>query len=239
MRVVISGASRGIGRAIALAIAPECESMVLVARRRNLLDDAKAAVENVNPACRAMACAYDISRPDPVDACFKEIANQLGHFDALINCAGKAMPKTALQEITYDAWTEVFAVNVSGMFLMTKCAIPFLRQSNRPTIINIASTAGITPRPGWSAYAASKAAVVSFSMTMAEELQPYGIRVFCLAPGRTATDLRKTLAPDEDPRTIMQPDELARIVRILLSEAGDILDGQTIVCKKTHATHTS
>ena len=111
---------------------------------------------------------------------------------------------------------------------MTRSLIPLLSKSSAPSIVNIGSTAGISARPGWSAYAASKAAMVNFSNTMAEELKPYGIRVHCLAPGRTATELRKVLAPDEDQSTIMQPDAVARVTRFLIGPDADVISGQTI-----------
>ena len=151
-----------------------------------------------------------------------------GGLDALVNCAGFAIPATSVQETTPEIWKEMFRVNVFSAYLMVRSSIPLLSSSSNPCIVNIGSTAGISARPGWSAYAASKAAMVNFSNTMAEELKPYGIRVHCLAPGRTATELRKVLAPDEDQSTIMQPDAVARVTRFLIGPDADVISGQTI-----------
>src|SRR5690606_33840484 len=99
-------------------------------------------------------------------------------------------------------------------------------------ILNVASTAGSSARPGWLAYASSKAALISISQTLSEELSEYGILVYCISPGRCATELRKILAPDEDPSTIMQPEDVGDVVYHLLSDTGMCLDGQNIVVRK-------
>src|SRR5690606_33846749 len=99
-------------------------------------------------------------------------------------------------------------------------------------ILNVASTAGSSARPGWLAYASSKAALISISQTLSEELSEYGILVYCISPGRCATELRKILAPDEDPSTIMQPEHVGEVVNQLLSDNGVCLDGQNIVVRK-------
>lgn len=99
-------------------------------------------------------------------------------------------------------------------------------------IVNVASTAGSSARPGWLTYAASKAAVISISKTLSAELAEYGIKVFCVSPGRCATPLRKILAPDEDQSRIMQPESVASVILTLLSSNVDVLDGQDIVVRK-------
>ncbi|MBO0889618.1 MAG: SDR family oxidoreductase, partial [Acidothermales bacterium] len=100
-------------------------------------------------------------------------------------------------------------------------------------IVNIASTAGINGRSGWLTYSASKAAVINMSEVMREELSSmYGTRVVCISPGRTATDLRRTLAPEEDPTTIMQPEHVAAVIEMLASEVGRFVDSQNIVVRK-------
>ena len=228
MRALVTGASRGIGRAIALEIAPDCDALVLAARTQPLLKEVGHQVQRRNPKCRAVVQAIDVTDPQLVDRCFAEVIADLGGLDALINCAGTAIPATAVQEITLEVWEQIFKTNATAPFLMIKAAIPAMRHARNPTIINMSSTAGLSARPGWSAYAAAKASVANFSETMAAELKPYGIKVHCIAPGRTATELRRVLVPDEDPSTIMQPEAVARVVRFLLSVDGQVLQGQTI-----------
>src|SRR5690625_6127227 len=99
-------------------------------------------------------------------------------------------------------------VNLYGPFTIVKTLLN--RGNTFDLIVNIASTAGINGRSGWLTYSASKAAVINMSQVMREELSIYGTRVVCLSPGRTATALRRTLAPDEDPTTIMQPEHVSQ-----------------------------
>src|SRR6266545_687558 len=98
-------------------------------------------------------------------------------------------------------------------------------------IVNIASTAGMNGRPGWLTYSSSKAALITMSEVMKEELAIYGTRVVCISPGRCATDLRKTLAPDEDPSTIMQPGHVAGVIEMLASDVGRFVDSRNLVVR--------
>ena len=99
-------------------------------------------------------------------------------------------------------------------------------------ILNVASTAGVTSRPGWLAYAASKAAVISISNTLTDELAEYGIKVYSISPGRCATELRRKLAPEEDPSTIMQPEDVAEVVATLMRDDETCLDGQNLIVRQ-------
>ena len=98
-------------------------------------------------------------------------------------------------------------------------------------IVNIASTAGIKGRAGWATYSSSKAALIALSEALREELLPLGTRVTCISPGRCATALRKVLAPDEDPSTIMQPEHVADVIVMLLSDTGHFIDSENIVVR--------
>lgn len=228
MKILITGASKGIGAAIAAEVIHDASALMLVSRSEDLLFDVKEKIAIHNPDCEISVFAGDVAEESDGEKLSTEISNNYSNLDALINCAGFAIPPTSVQETTPEIWKEMFRVNVFSAYLMTRSLIPLLSKSNAPSIVNIGSTAGISARPGWSAYAASKAAMVNFSNTMAEELKPYGIRVHCLAPGRTATELRKVLAPDEDQSTIMQPDAVARVTRFLIGPDADVISGQTI-----------
>ena len=225
MRILITGASKGIGAAIAAELAQDATVLMLVARSADLLGSVKAEIE-ANTNCRVEMTVCDVADEAAVDDLMNVMETEHGGLDILVNCAGFAIPATAVQETTPEIWQEMFRVNVFSAYLMTRAAIPLLAAGKTPSIVNIGSTAGISARPGWSAYAASKV-VMSTSNTMAEELKPYGIRVHCLAPGRI-TELRRVLAPDEDPSTIMQPEAVARIARFLVSSDADVISGQTI-----------
>jgi 3-oxoacyl-[acyl-carrier protein] reductase len=158
------------------------------------------------------------------------IHEEFGSIDVLLNIAGYAEPR-ALLDTTAKNLVTTFTVNVFAMLLLTREVVRYM-QGRPAKILNIASTAGITARPGWVAYAASKAAVVSLSQTLAEELAGSGIKIYSISPGRTATELRRTLAPEEDPSTIMQPDAVADVIALLVGDAERTLDGQNIIVRQ-------
>jgi len=171
------------------------------------------------------SAGFDVTSPWDVSFLFSEIVKFHGIPSVLVNCAGFVEPK-GLLEITDEEWYQTINTNLSGTFFCTREFVKHAKNVGGK-IINIASTAGMRAQPGWSAYAAAKAAVINFSATMSEELSPYGIKVYCLSPGRCATALRKKLAPDEDQTSIMQPEDVADIVSFLVDN-GDLIDGQNI-----------
>jgi NAD(P)-dependent dehydrogenase (short-subunit alcohol dehydrogenase family) len=207
--IIITGASQGIGQAIAKRLDPEYK----------IINFSRTVVDSIE------TYQTDIMSHQEIISSFEKVVNTHGVPFALINCAGFVEPK-GLLEITEEEWYRTINVNLSGTFFCIQEFVKYTKNSGGK-IINIASTAGTRAQPGWSAYAASKAGVINLSMSMSEELKPYGIRVYCISPGRCATELRKKLAPDEDPTKIMQPEEVADFVYFLIHD-GELIDGQNI-----------
>lgn len=210
---IITGASRGIGYAIGKKLS---ENYQVINLSRTPID------EFIN-------YQVDIRNPLEIKNVFKTIVKKYGTPSILVNNAGYVDPKGILA-ISYEEWQKTININLTGVFLCTKEFVKYTKKTGGK-IINIASTAGTRAQPGWSAYAASKAGVINFSLTMAEELKNYYIKVYCLAPGRCATDLRRKLAPDEDQSKIMQPEDVAELVHYLVSK-DKFIDGQPIVVKQ-------
>lgn len=228
--VIVTGASQGIGRAAAIRMAqePDVANVILIARSAEGLRETSA---EIGSSAAAVTCIpYDLSDLDGIPALVSGINEEFGRVDVLLNIAGYAEPK-ALLDTTADNLVTTFTINVFAMLLLTR---EFVRwaQGHPAKILNIASTAGITSRPGWVAYAASKAAVVSLSSTLADELAGTGIKVYSISPGRTATELRRILAPDEDPATIMQPSAVADVIAALMRDEERTLDGQNIIVRQ-------
>jgi short-subunit dehydrogenase len=228
--VIVTGASQGIGRAAAVRMAaePDVTTVVLVARSA---DGLRETAEAIGPSAATIRCIpYDLADLDGIPALVRGIRDETGRLDVLLNIAGYAEPK-ALLDTTSANLVQTFTINVFAMLVMSR---EFVRwaQGHPAKILNIASTAGITSRPGWVAYAASKAAVVSLSQTLADELAGTGIKVYSISPGRTATELRRVLAPDEDPSTIMQPGAVADVIATLMKEDELTLDGQNIIVRQ-------
>ena len=210
MHPIITGASRGMGAAIAKEFSKRGHFYYDFSRWNNI----------------------DVSVYESIKAGFEDFYHPESKLpEVLINNAG-TVELGSILELSPEDWEKQFAVNMHGVFYCCKEYVKLLRAKNKPgKIINIASTSGIlTPRPGRSAYAASKAAVVSFSLSLAEELKPYGIKVYCIAPGACNTDLRKKIYPDDDFENMMQPEELARFV-VDIAEGGEMLDGQVILAR--------
>ena len=227
---LITGASQGIGRATAIRLSrePWVGAVVLVSRSAAGLEEtAKACAEGT---AKVSVMAHDLSNLDSIPDLVGRIVDEHGSIDVLCNIAGYAEPKSLL-DTTADNLVTTFTVNVFSMLILTREVVRAM-QGRPAKILNIASTAGITARPGWVAYAASKAAVVSLSQTLSEELAGSGIKVYSISPGRTATELRRKLAPDEDPSTIMQPDAVADVIAMLVGERERTLDGQNIIVRQ-------
>ena len=221
--ILIIGASSGIGLSTAQELSQSSDN-ILICTSRNIEQNA-VLTANQNIILKNI----DVADENSVRNLCAFINEKYGRLDAVINCAGYVNP-LGIFEISAADWRKTMEINLTGVFNVTKYTAAIMKK-NGGKIINIASTAGLTPRPGWSAYAAAKAGVINFSSTMAEELKAYNIRIFCICPGRTATPLRKILAPDEDPTTIMQPEAVAEVIIRLLDQEADVLEGQAILVR--------
>jgi 3-oxoacyl-[acyl-carrier protein] reductase len=226
---VITGASQGIGRAAAIEMSrqPEVGTIILIARNAEGVAGTAAAMV---PGKDVRLVPYDLGNLDGIPGLVEEICGEHGGIDLLLNIAGYAEPKSLL-DTTVDNMVKTFSINVFQMLVLIREMVRF--SDGRPAkVLNVASTAGITARPGWVAYAASKAAVVNLSATLAEELAGSGVKIYTISPGRTATELRRKLAPDEDPSTIMQPEQVARVIATLMRDDELTLDGQNIIVRQ-------
>ncbi|PRX40352.1 3-oxoacyl-[acyl-carrier protein] reductase [Planifilum fimeticola] len=226
---LITGASRGIGRAIAIKLSEreDFQNFVLLSRSQKGLEETKRLM---NPKKRVDLYSVDVTRFEEIQKIVDQVIRDYGRIDYLLNVAGYAEPKSLL-ETTIDNWTQTYLINVHSLFFITREVVKHMKKTGGK-ILNVASTAGMSSRPGWLAYSSSKAAVISMSQTLSDELAEYGIKVYCISPGRCATELRRILAPDEDQSKIMQPEHVADVVNNLLSESGICLDGQNIVIRQ-------
>jgi 3-oxoacyl-[acyl-carrier protein] reductase len=186
MVAVITGAGSGMGRASALHFARE-GARVLVADLRE--DAAAETTELIRQAGGTAECVRaDVSQRADVDAMVEAAVRRFGRLDVLFNNAGVPMSFTPIEEVDDALWDRVFAVNVKSVYYGVQAALPHLKRQGG-VILNTASTAGIRTRPGLSAYAASKAAVISLTKTLALELAPHRIRVVAICPVATDTPM--------------------------------------------------
>ncbi len=227
---IITGPGSGIGRATAIQLARRgyYDSFALLGRNAEEIQRTMQEMRKYNGSVRFFQ--IDFSSPEAIPTLIQDIHESMGEIVALYNIAGYTDPQPLLTT-SLESFVQTFRVNVYSPFLLMRECVKYMK-SRGGKILNVASTAGMTPRPGWLSYASSKAALISMSQTLTEELSEYGIMVYCVSPGRCATKLRRRLAPDEDPSTIMQPHEVAEVICNLMDPKERCLDGQNIVIRK-------
>ena len=192
---LVTGASTGIGRSAAIALAKNGYDVAVNYSRSE--DQAKTTARQVeNAGAKALLCRCDVSDDAGVRAMLAAVEKEFGHLDVLINNAGTTVDvaPTNFEEMTVEAWNRVFSVNVLGVFLVTRAAAPLLKKSPNGCIVNTCSIAGLRPSAQPLPYAASKAAVANLTKTLANALGPQ-IRVNAVAPGWIEGEwMKKTLA---------------------------------------------
>ena len=226
---IITGAADGIGKACVIKIAEQNPNSVF-----GLIDIQKEKLVALGKELELnhQVVLFDIDVTDYANINRSVLAflKQYNRLDGLINSAGFIEP-FKVENTPLEMWKTTFEVNIHAIFNLTQLCHSYLKKVHG-RIVNIASTSASSPRPGWTAYAASKAALLNFSLSCSEEFEPDFIKVYCVSPGRCATELRKRQAPDEDPTTIMQPDQVGTFVADLLSEKGKHLDGQDLIIRR-------
>lgn len=205
---LITGATRGIGLALAHALAAEGCNLIVTGRDEKLLK--KIGRELASARIRVLAHACDVRDPHSVDALFRAIRREYRSLDIVINNAGISHANLPVEKLPYPIWKDVIDTNLNGTFLVTQAALAMTKRE--ATIVNNLSVAANRVFPGSAAYNASKHAALGLTNTLREELRPKGIRVIGLLPGATDTDIWKTLWPEAPRRKMMSPESVAEAV---------------------------
>ncbi len=215
---IITGGSRGIGYAIAKALAREGANLVLVARDLARLREAEKTIEEkYGVQIETVSC-------DVRDYCCAETAvsrcmSAFGKVDILVNNAGTAVRKP-FYTMTKSEIDEILDVNLKGLMYFTLETLRVMMRQRRGVIVNISSGAGKAGIPELSVYSASKAGVNVFTEALARELKGFGIKVYAVCPGGTDTDLHRKLFPEHRPEWLLRPEEVADLVLRLILEGG-------------------
>ncbi|HEY7548629.1 MAG TPA: SDR family NAD(P)-dependent oxidoreductase [Hyphomicrobiaceae bacterium] len=204
---LVTGATRGIGRAVALAYAREGAHLILVGRTAGALEELDDEIRALGAG--ATLLTLDLKRHDKIDALGPTIYQRWQKLDILVGNAGILGPLTPLGHLTADAWDEVLAVNLTANWRLIRTLDPLLRASDAGRAIFVSSGAAVRPRAYWGPYAVSKAALEALVRTYADEVANTSVRANLVNPGPTRTRMRAQAFPGEDPATLQAPEDLA------------------------------
>jgi NAD(P)-dependent dehydrogenase (short-subunit alcohol dehydrogenase family) len=203
---LITGSTRGIGLAIAHALAAEGCNLILTGRDEKALH--KASRELASAKIKILAHPCDVRDPQSIDDLFRAIRKRFSRLDILINNAGIAHPNFPVDKLPLALWKEVIDTNLTGMFLVTQAALPMMKSG--ATIMNNLSIVANRAFAGSAAYVASKHGALGLTNTLREELRPKGIRVIALMPGATDTEIWNTFWPQAPRKKMISPATIAQ-----------------------------
>ena len=226
---IVTGASRGIGKAIAVMFASEGANVVVTARTEYAIDDLAGRI--VQSGGSALAVTADLSIDSDLQRIADETLVKYGRIDILVNNAGIIHPRINLVDFDFELWRKVVAVNLEAVALLTALCLPSMMESNYGKVINISSIGGRKGSKGRSAYRATKAALISLTESVAAETKPYGIDVNCICPGGVDTEgyreAFRMRGKIDDP-SLMAPEEIAKLAVYLASDDSSSVTGAAI-----------
>ncbi|MDD4226919.1 MAG: SDR family NAD(P)-dependent oxidoreductase [Mariniphaga sp.] len=214
---IVTGASRGIGKTIALKLAGLNFSLILVGRNEKDLLELKSVITKMGVPCFTLS--VDLEKEEMPEFIVKETLAHYGQIDVLVNNAGLAHA-AQISETDIAIWDKLFRINARAPFFLCKSAIPFMKFSENPVIINISSVVGFKGYAGQAAYASSKHALAGFTKVLAKEVQRDGIKVHLISPGGVNTEMVSKMRPDINAEELIQPEEIAELVEFLVTRKG-------------------
>jgi 3-oxoacyl-[acyl-carrier protein] reductase len=229
---LVTGAGRGIGRSISLALAHAGARLFLTSRTAGQLEDTAREIRGQNHEAEYLPA--DVSSEAGVDAVFRELGKRFGRLDILVNNAGLGM-SGAVADFPVAGLDALMSVNVRGVFLCCQKAMQIMVPARQGYIVNISSVVGFKGYANQAAYAASKHAVMGLTKALAVEAQAHGIRVSAVLPGAVDTGLMDALRPDLDKALLMKPEDVADAVLFLLSLSDSAAVDEIYIRRRTSA----
>jgi NAD(P)-dependent dehydrogenase (short-subunit alcohol dehydrogenase family) len=219
---LITGASQGLGRALALAYAKEGARIIINARSEESIRPVADEVEA--SGAEVLAFVADVSKCADVENLINAVVARFGGIDVLVNNAGLLGPRVEIVEYPEEEWRRVIDANLTGTFLVSKASVPHMPEGG--SIVNVVSGVSVEGRAGWGAYSVSKFGVEGLTQIMASELEARGIRVNAVDPGGMRTGMRAAAYPEEDPMTRITPEENTAVFLYLASDESKGVTGQ-------------
>jgi len=229
---IVTGASRGIGRAISIALAEEAATIVLVARASDKLQEADEKVTQAGGRSRIVVT--ELTDEESIKGLVKYTEAEFGRLDVLVNNAG-ITHSARLEETATEDWERLMWVNARAPFILCREALALLRKSPAGYIINIASVVGVKGYPLQSAYTSSKHALRGMTISLSEELRDSNIRVHLLCPGGVDTDMVARVRPDIHKDELIKPEEIAELVLYLVTHRGNAVIDELHIRRATSA----
>ncbi|WP_378187331.1 3-ketoacyl-ACP reductase [Aquimarina sp. W85] len=209
-KALVTGAGKGIGKAIALALAKEGVHIALLSRTDS--DLKKVAIEAESYGVKTITVTADVASIDSVNKAAEQIIASFGAIDILINNAGIGKFGNFM-DLSPTDWEEIIKINLMGTYYVTRAFLPSMIERKTGDILNVSSTAGVKGNAMTSAYSASKFGVIGLTESLMQEVRKHNIRVSALLPSTVATDMALDLnLTDGNPETVMQPDDIAELV---------------------------
>ena len=223
---LVTGGSRGIGRAIATAYVQSGANVFICGRNVN---DIEAALREIRPTGGMIdGLAGDVGKAEDVERIVDKAVQRFGAIDVLVNNASILGPREPIVNYPLTAWDEVIRINLTGFFLMTRAVLPIMLERRSGSIINVTSGVGRKGKARWGAYAVSKAGLECFTQVLADEVSQTGIRVNSVNPAGTRTRMRAEAYPTEDPLALPVAEEITPIFVYLASDASATVTGQSL-----------
>ena len=235
---VVTGSTKGIGRAMAQGLAEHGASVVVSSRKQDLCDEVAADIATATGS-ETFARACHVADWDAVPGFVADVVDRFGRIDVLVNNAGISPSRSGVSDMTLDLWRKIFAVNLEGPLRMSQCVAPVMRDNGGGSIVNIGSMAGYHAGSAVSAYGASKAALLNISRTMAQEWVGWGVRVNVLSPGPFASDMvegaernapgfKELIAGGTLMNRVADPAEIVGPILYLASDASSFVTGDDL-----------
>jgi NAD(P)-dependent dehydrogenase (short-subunit alcohol dehydrogenase family) len=229
---LITGASQGLGRALALAYAKGGARVVINARSEESIRPVAEEVDSSD--AEVLALAADVSKGADVERLVGAAVERFGRIDVLVNNAGLLGPRVAIVDYPEDEWRRVIDANLTGPFLVSRAVIPHMPEGG--SIVNVVSGVSVEGRAEWGAYSVSKFGIEGLTQILAAELEERGIRVNAVDPGGMRTTMRAAAYPKEDPATRITPEENTDVFLYLASDDSRDVTGQRFKAQEFQKT---